>query len=323
MKISPIAFFCFNRADKTRTVLEALAKNHLAKESEIFIFCDGPRNIRDLKSLQEVHKVIDSVDGFRKIHLIKREINHGSKESIIRGINQVLENSDTVIAVEDDILTSEGFLTFINQSLEFYKDQKNIWCVTGFNYPSYMTSFPKNYQEDVFFVKGKNSAWGWGIWKDRWEKVDFELKDFDEFSKNKTSIKEFNKAGSNLFEMLCLQKKGKIDAWDIQLSYAMFKNNAYTAHSSIPLVKNIGFDSSGTHTTCETNMTDFEFENKTEFQLKTIDQIPNNKEAEYAYTSPYRRSFFLLRWLKSKKRRKNFKWLIAGFLLSEILRLLF
>lgn len=323
MKTAPIAFFCFNRPDKTKEVLEALSKNHLAKESELFIFCDGPRNIKDLPQLKEVHKVIDAVEGFKKVTVVKREINHGVRESIVQGINSVLENSESIVVVEDDILTSAGFLTFINQSLQFYESQENVWCITGFNYPEGVVQFPKTFADDVFFVKGKNSAWGWGTWRKKWQKIDFDLKDFDEFSQNKGAVKKLREIGENLPDLMRLQKTGKINTWDIQFTYAMFKNDAYTVHSSKTLVKNIGFDGDGIHTHSDKKMTDFELEEKTKFNLKNIDQIPNNREAELAYLSYYKRNPFFVRWINSPKRRRNLRWIIIGFLISELLHLAF
>ncbi len=321
MKIAPIAFFCFNRADKTREVLQALALNNLATESELFIFCDGPRNIRDLAALQEVYKVIDNIRGFKNIHIVKRQINHGSQFSIIYGINSILENHDSVIVVEDDIITSKDFLKFSNQALEFYKEEKNVWCISGFNYPKHLISYPNSYKEDVFFVLGKNSSWGWCTWKDRWQNIDFEVKDYAEFIKNKKQIKSFNRAGSNMADMLRMQKQGRINAWDIQMSYTMFKNNGYTVHTIKPITKNIGFDASGTHTNDESDIANFEFEDFSNFKLKKLSEIENNNIAEEAYLKYHRDPFFLIKWAKSKKKRKNFKWLALGFIIAEALNL--
>lgn len=322
MKIAPIAFFCFNRAEKTQQVLQELAKNYLASESELFIFCDGPRNVKDLTALEEVYKVIENVQGFKKISLIKRPINLGVMSSIVSGINQVLEEHDSIIVVEDDIVTAKDFLKFTNQALEFYRNDSNVWCVSGFNYPKNIIKYPPSYIEDVFFVLGKNSSWGWGSWKDRWNKIDFEISDYDLFAKNKKLIKEFNRAGSNMFDMLRLQKTGKIDTWDIQMSYAMFKNNGYTVHTIKPLTKNIGFDGSGTHTESKEDLTSFEFEDFSDFKLKKLSEIPNNNIAEESYLKHHRDPLFLIKWAKSKKKRKNFKWLIAGFLICEAINLL-
>lgn len=323
MKLAPIVFFCFNRADKTKMTLEALAHNDLARDSEIFIFCDGPRNIKDLAAIKAVHSVIDSCTGFKKIQITKREINHGSQFSIIFGIQSVLENHGSIIVVEDDIITAKDFLNFTNQALDFYRDEKNVWCISGFNYPKNIIKFPSDYSDDVFFVHGKNSSWGWGTWRDRWQKIDFEIKDYEEFAKNKKLIKAFNRTGGNMFDMLRLQKENRINAWDIQMSYAMFKNDGYTVHSAKPLVKNIGFDASGTHTISDLDFTNFEFEDFSKFKLKNLNNLNNNDVAEQAYLSPHHDPFFLIKWYKSKKRRRNFKWLLAGFLLAELLHLIF
>jgi len=323
MTNAPIAFFCFNRADKTKIVLEALLHNDLAQDSEIFIFCDGPRNIKDLAAIKSVHEVVDSLSGFKKINVTKREINHGSQFSIIFGIQSVLENHDSVIVVEDDIIAAKDFLNFTNRSLDFYRGEKDVWCVSGFNYPKNLIKFPKNYSDDVFFVQGKSSSWGWGTWRDRWQKIDFEIKDYAGFAKNKKLIKAFNRAGGNMFDMLRLQKENRINAWDIQMSYSMFKNNGYTVHSSKPLTKNIGFDSSGTHTISDLDFVNFAFEDFSDFKLKKLSELTNNASAEAAYLSFHRDPFFLLKWARSKKKRKNFKWLAVGFLLAELLHLIF
>ncbi len=321
-KLAPIIFFCFNRADKTKLALDALLKNDLAKDSEIYIFCDGPRNIKDLKQIAEVHRVVDELEGFAAQHVIKRPTNHGSQFSIIFGINQVLKQHDSIIVVEDDIITNKNFLKFTNEALEFYKHDPEVWCVSGFNYPQNVIKYPKEYREDIFFVRGKNSSWGWGSWRERWQKIDFEISDYDDFVKNKKLVKEFNRAGSNMSDMLRMQKQGKINAWDIQMSYTMFKNNGYTVHSLRPLTKNIGFDASGTHTVPNLDITSFEFENFSDFKFKKLNEIPNNAIAEKAYLDFHRDPFFLIKWVKSKKKKKNFKWLLIGILLAEAFNLL-
>lgn len=323
LQLAPIAFFCFNRADKTKLVLEELAKNDLAKDSDIYIFCDGPRNIKDLHALKEVHSVIDAIQGFRNIYVTKREINHGVKPSIVSGITQVLDQHERVIVIEDDIVTSKDFLKFINQSLEFYKEEKNIWCVAGFNYPKNIITYPENYQEDIFFIKGRNCAWGWGTWKDRWSKIDFEISDFNEFIKDKKAVKEFNKAGGNMAEMLRLQKEGKINTWDIQMSYTMFKNNGYTMLPIKPLTKNIGFDNSGTHTVGDLDLTSFEFEDFSNFKLKKLAEISNNYLAEIVYFGFHKDKCSLLKWCTSKKKLRSLKWMAAGILLGVLLSKIF
>ncbi len=44
MKLAPITFFVYNRPEHTRQTLEALSKNELANESELYVFADGPKD---------------------------------------------------------------------------------------------------------------------------------------------------------------------------------------------------------------------------------------------------------------------------------------
>ncbi len=235
------------------------------------------------------------------------------------GINEILTNHEKVIVIEDDILCAKNFLTFVNQGLDFYYDEKNVWCITGFNYPPNIINYPQSYSEDIFFVKGRNSSWGWGTWKDRWRKIDFGISDYETFKKSKSQIKKFNKAGASLSTMLAQQKRGKIDSWAIAMAYAMFKNSAYTVHPIKTLVKNIGFDEEATHTRSNLDLTDFIFQDSQEFKFKKLAEIPNNKIAESTYIKFHRDPFFLVKWAKSKSKRRKFRWLVLGILLSEIM----
>jgi len=47
--------------------------------------------------------------------------------------------------------------------------------------------------------------------------------------------------------MLKSQMKGKIDSWAIRWAYAHFKNDAYCVFPDHSRIKNIGTDSTGTH----------------------------------------------------------------------------
>ena len=64
--------------------------------------------------------------------------------------------------MEDDIVTAPGFLKFMNEALEFYKDDDAIISITGYCPP---IEIPDDYKEDVFILPRLN-GWGTGfIWK--------------------------------------------------------------------------------------------------------------------------------------------------------------
>ena len=136
--LAPICLFTYNRLSETIQTVEALQKNELAVESDIFIFSDGPKHEKDILLVNAVRKYIKSINGFRSITIIDSENNKGLAKSIIDGVTQIVEKYDKVIVLEDDLITSQNFLSFTNQALDFYEKNSNIFSISGYtlNLPS-------------------------------------------------------------------------------------------------------------------------------------------------------------------------------------------
>ena len=68
MKFAPIIVFTYNRSKHLRRTLNFLKKNSLCKKSEIFFFCDGPKNDdkKSLKKIDSVKKIVKNLKGFKK-----------------------------------------------------------------------------------------------------------------------------------------------------------------------------------------------------------------------------------------------------------------
>ena len=61
MKYAPIVLFVYNRPYHTRRTLEALSRNELATQSDLFIFADGAKEnatSEQLHQIEETRKVI-------------------------------------------------------------------------------------------------------------------------------------------------------------------------------------------------------------------------------------------------------------------------
>lgn len=241
--LAPVVLFVYNRPYHTQQTTEFLQRNDLAKQSKLFIFSDGPKDEEDRKRVEEVRAYLRTINGFKNITITERENNLGLANSIITGVTEVIDKFGKVIVMEDDLISSPNFLSFMNGALDFYKDDKRIFSVTGLNYPIEM---PKTYNHDVYLAY-RESSWGWGTWKDRWDKADWEVEDFSEFLKDKRAQKLFNRGGDDLTNMLIAQMKGEIDSWAIRWCYAHFKNNAFCLYPVVSKIQNIGTDGSGTH----------------------------------------------------------------------------
>lgn len=249
MSLAPIVLFTFNRLDHTKKTIDALKENILAKESELFIFSDGARNSEEYIKVKSVRKYLKSIDGFKKINIIEAEKNRGLAKSVISGVTDIINKYGKVIVLEDDLVTSKYFLKYMNEALTIFKEREDIWSISGYG-PN--INIPTDYKDDIYITK-RGSSWGWATWKDRWELVDWKVSDYNIFKSNREMIQEFNLSGKDLVPMLDDQIAGRIDSWAIRWVYSQFRNNMYTVYPIKSLVKNIGNDLSGTHTTTTTH----------------------------------------------------------------------
>jgi len=241
--LAPVVLFEYNRVSHTMKAIDSLRKNELAGDSRLYIFSDGAKSDRDKDLVEEVREFINTIDGFKSVTIVKRESNFGLAKNVVSGVSEVIQNYPKGIVLEDDIVCSKTFLRFMNELLAKYKTNNSIFSVTGYTFP---IKIPDDYEFDVY-LSPRASFWGWGTWLDRWEKVDWEVNDYQNFIKNKQAINDFNKGGMYLTNMLTEQIKGKINSWSIIWTYFHFIHKAYCVYPTKSRVKNIGADRSGTH----------------------------------------------------------------------------
>lgn len=243
MTLAPIILFVYKRVWHLNQTVNALQKNYLAKTSNLFIYSDGPRDKFETKNINEVRSYLKTISGFKSIILVERREHSGLANSIITGVTEILEKHKKIIVMEDDLISSPNFLTFMNKALDFYEEEKNIFSVSGYNYPILIS--PK--YKDSVYVAPRCSSWGWGTWLDRWKKADWEMRDYKKFLGNPEEQKKFGKGGEDLMDMLEYQMKNYIDSWAIRWCYAHYKNNGYCLYPTVSKIKNIGLDKTGTH----------------------------------------------------------------------------
>jgi hypothetical protein len=275
-KLAPVALFVYNRPEHTRRTVQSLKHNYLAAETELFIFADGAKGESSDAAVQEVRKYLRTIEGFSSVTIVERERNLGLANSVINGVTQLCNQFGRVIAVEDDLLTSSDFLNFMNNALDRYKSDAGVFSVTGFNFP---IEPPKDYPYDAFCTF-RSSSWGWGTWKDRWQKADWSIQDFPEFIADREKRKRFNRGGDDLTGMLELQVAGRLNSWSIRWDYAHYEHDAVALYSVASRVYNIGFDGSGVHCKHESmNQTALASVYATQYQF------PINTEAHSHFTA--------------------------------------
>lgn len=263
--LAPLVIFAYKRKNELQQVVASLQQCTLAQQTDLFLFSDGPKREKDIDDVFEVREFIKTIGGFKSVTYSFSEVNKGLANSIIFGVSKMFETFETVIVLEDDLIVSKNFLQYMNQSLQFYKDIKKVFSISGYCYDF---EIKKDQTNDVYFLPRPCSI-GWATWKDRWVDLDWDITDFEDFSRDKKSIRGFKDGGSDIYNMLKKQQEGEIDSWAIRWSYNQFKKQSLTAYPILSKIKNIGFSEKATNTNVIFNKyaTAFDLEGKERYDF--------------------------------------------------------
>lgn len=291
-ELAPLAVCAFNRASTLQTTLDALRANELASATHLYIYIDGPRAGVDGEAakVDEVVAVARATEGFKSVTVTISSENKGLAASITGAATQLLNEYGRVIMVEDDLYCSRSFLSYMNIMLDAYEADPRVMQVSGYGCK---ISRPRGYNYDIYLNRRAHS-WTWATWKDRWETVDWEVKDFDQLAASRSAIKAFNRGGSDLFGMLKGWKEGRNNSWYIRFNYAMHKQGRYTVCPVRSLVRNDGFGDGATHcSNYNRYKVDFEDEHMGTFAMpaRPDDLMPHPammKDAIKYWSIPYR-----------------------------------
>lgn len=242
----PVLLITFNRPEHTKRTIEAL---RVQQPPLVYVFQDGARkgNERDAVACPAVREVVEKeINWGCDLHTHFSEENRGCRDAIIYAISSVLKEHESAIVVEDDIITSPAFYTYMCKALNHYRNRPTVWSISGYSDSPSRFHVPNDYDYGVF-ASPRQFNWGWGTWRDRWERTDWTMSYYDELMRHPYEMQAFSRGGDDLIPMLVHEKKGLSSAWDIQFAFAHFANNAVSIVPCVSYTENIGQDGSGTH----------------------------------------------------------------------------
>lgn len=243
---APIVLFAYNRPEHTRRTLESLMANDLSDQSTLFIYADGPKDSASEEVLLHIRRtraVLREKQWCKEVHIVEQPKNKGLARSVIDGVTEVIGQHDQVIVLEDDLVLSTKFLSFMNKGLDKYQDRSEVMQISGFMFPV-----------DLFDVRQEalllpfTSSWGWATWGRVWKNFDHSSSMLGEFRSHPDLRNQFDLDGAApYFRMLELQEGGKIDSWAIRFYASVFLQKGLVLYPKKSLILNTGFDGTGVH----------------------------------------------------------------------------
>lgn len=281
-ELAPIVLFTYNRLLETQQTIEALQKNNLSPDSKLFVFSDGAKDESSKIKVQEVRSYIKTIAGFKSLEIIESPINKGLANSIISGVSRILETHESVIVLEDDLITTRNFLDFMNFSLEYYKDNSKVYAINGY-------SLNLNIKGDyTHYFHHRAFPWGWATWKDKWQDVNFDKLDIKKYLlENTETLKKFKRFnGADSADMLISSINNINNSWYIRWVFDNFLKDRVSVFPISSKVINIGFSENATH--CEgisayNSITDKDYSRKFNFNGEIL--LKNNDKRFLKYFS--------------------------------------
>jgi hypothetical protein len=244
MSLAPIGICTYTRLNHLIRTIDALKANTLARQSELYIFSDGP-NKGDEAKVQELRDYLLTITGFKKVHLRLQPENNRFENTSNAHI-QLTATHGRSIFMEDDIVTSPCFLEFMNAGLDRYESNKNIFSIGGYSPP---IAFPKNHAHDIFFSQ-IFCPWGAGMWKDRFDMTSSAIAAWDpQFDKGLSSkLKYIGKDLARRYKSLCragIKDTELMAKFDLVATVVMLQRQMYSVLPRQTIIENIGLDGSG------------------------------------------------------------------------------
>lgn len=254
----------FNRPHYLEQVLSGLEASDFKK---VFAFIDGPRNEEDARGIKKVIEVLKK-HGITNINAQKKNI--GINPAFETAISWFFDNVEEGVILEEDCIPDKSFFSFADAMFKKYKNDKRVGMISGTNL------LPSN--KDSYLFSHQFGIWGWGTWRDRWQKYT-RIKKKKDIKISFFELLNFTKSFAGALTLKTKFKRltsPKMGFWDMNWVYTNTINNWFCIIPSKNLIKNIGHFGNSSN-----KKTRYHDRETTEIDVKNLKHPKVKQDVEY------------------------------------------
>lgn len=296
---APVKITTLHRYEHFKRCIESLRNCTSANETEVYIGIDYPTKDEHWPGYMEILNYVDTISGFKAVHIYRREYNFGLLKNSRDLVNRISKRFDRYIATEDDNEFSPNFLEYMNEGLEKYKDDSRVLMICGYNY-MFAEKELQSYKYNVYPFRGM-MAWGYGNWisKVKTKRAFVDQSRVKEYLHNRKLVSMMFKHNQHITIHRLLSRYGLQASGDLMNRIYIIANDKFCILPKKSKVRNWGFDGSGTNCISETN-NDFEKQEIDQDKYFKYDdiEIRDYPETVSLYNRVFGRSWILRRYIE-------------------------
>ncbi|MDE6006704.1 MAG: glycosyl transferase [Muribaculaceae bacterium] len=272
---APVLIPTLCRYNHLKACLDSLGACTGAEKTHVYVALDYPAKESHIEGWEKCKEYLTRLEDnhpFKELTVIRRDRNlglgfNGNHWDLVR---LVLKTYDRFIFSEDDNLFAPAFLQFINKGLELFKNDPTIVGINGYRH-----FYNLQFEDNSYFLQNIDfSAWGFGMWKDRFKMIENQI-GAAYLRKKALNPITWIRIGGNGFNRLKQFLHGLytgMSLTDNAISINMGINSLNVVMPIVSMVRNMGWDNSGEH--CNDD-------NGNIAQMHTNQIISNDKDFEF------------------------------------------
>ncbi len=240
ISLAPIAIFAYNRRDRLAALIHSLERCEGFAESPVTIYIDGPRGQADGFAVEEVRALVRGLK-HPNVKYIISETNRGLRNSVFRGVSQLVATYGRVIVLEDDLVLSPIALSYFNRALDYYADDTRVWSISGYiSDAKGLRDFPRA------LILPYAHSWGWATWSRAWGQFDLDARPRNENLRAASFRRAIDMNGFYPFRfILTCSINGRVNSWYSHWLYTIFRHGGRSVFPPRRVVDNFGISGGG------------------------------------------------------------------------------
>jgi lysophospholipase L1-like esterase len=242
---SAAGIFSFNRPEYLKKTLTSLERNRDIADIDFYLFQDGAINAFSQRTAAldaDIHKCIDiwNLSSLPNKQIVQNDHNYGIAITQFRAKCLLFDELgyDRALFFEDDLVLSRNYVRLLRLMLDQYENDEIVGAVTCYGgHPNAFSN--KEKEQNLRKVRsGNHNFWGWGMWKDRWDKI---KPTFLNYYRHVEAIDYRTRPDLKIIEMY--EREGMsltVTSQDAAMHYAFIKNGFVVLNTFIHRGRYIG-----------------------------------------------------------------------------------